>query len=204
MNQADNIELTNDLVIRAQNGDPLAFSSLYEQYKNIVYATAYRILTNHHDAEDIVSETFMKVWDKMHTWDGRSFPAWLVTIARNKAIDHKRLHYNSKNVDVMSANENFFEDIQDSSVLPEQSLENLELSNVFMDRLSSVKNPKYKMAYTLRYCDMLSCTEVAQRLGVALSSAKTYIHRCKKDMIKIMKNKYPELYEYYNKESIDE
>lgn len=69
-----------------------ALSLLYDRYVAQVYGLVYRILNNGSMAEEVTQDTFMKVWKQPDRWDdakGR-FSSWLLTIARNTAIDHLR------------------------------------------------------------------------------------------------------------------
>lgn len=76
---------------QAQRGDKNAFSRLYERYAGRVYATSLRLCGQQNRAEDALQETFLKVWQQLPQFAGRSqFSTWLQRIAMNTAIDHWR------------------------------------------------------------------------------------------------------------------
>jgi RNA polymerase sigma-70 factor (ECF subfamily) len=81
-----------ELLARVARGDVAALRSLYDQHAPRAITIAYRILRNREEAEDIVQETFLEVWRRAAQFDpGRGGAvAWVVTIARSRAIDRLR------------------------------------------------------------------------------------------------------------------
>jgi len=72
-----------------KNGDSDAFRVLYEETKSRAYYTILLIVKNETIAEDLLQDTYMKVVDKIHTYEsGTHFAAWVNTIARNLALNH--------------------------------------------------------------------------------------------------------------------
>src|SRR5262245_49963174 len=73
-------------------GDDRAFERLHKKFSGLVFATAYRVLNDPHDAEEVAQEVFSGVWSKSHLFDpSRGNPqVWLSTMARNRAIDRLR------------------------------------------------------------------------------------------------------------------
>lgn len=82
------------LVVRLQAGDSAAFEELYVHYFDRVLRYLTVILKDRHEAEDATQEVFTHVLEAVPRYElrGRSFDAWLFTIARNWAIDHLRKH----------------------------------------------------------------------------------------------------------------
>jgi RNA polymerase sigma-70 factor (ECF subfamily) len=81
-----------DLLRRCQRGDEPAWRELVSRYTRRVFSLAYRFTGRVDEAEDLTQEVFVKVYqtlDKFAETEG-SFPAWLMTVARNKAIDNYR------------------------------------------------------------------------------------------------------------------
>jgi RNA polymerase sigma-70 factor, ECF subfamily len=77
---------------RVAHGDREAFSALYDQYSGVLYATALKILNDAKEAEDVLQEVFVQIWDKAGNYNpnlGRPL-TWLLTLTRNKAIDRLR------------------------------------------------------------------------------------------------------------------
>ncbi len=79
------------IIQRARNGDDEAFRALMERYLKPAYSLAYRFCGDHHGAEDIVQEAFVRVHAALHTFRGDSaFGTWLHRIIVNMALSHKR------------------------------------------------------------------------------------------------------------------
>ena len=80
------------LVRRVALGDHEAFGTLYDRYSKPLYSFAIRILKNRGEAEDVLQEVFLKIWEKAPLFDedvGKPF-SWAATMTRNKAIDRLR------------------------------------------------------------------------------------------------------------------
>lgn len=81
-----------ELVRRVAHGDRAAFSLLYDRLSTVLYSTALRILNDNNEAEDVIQEVFVQIWDKAVTYNpqlGRPFN-WAVTLTRNRSIDRLR------------------------------------------------------------------------------------------------------------------
>lgn len=70
--------------------DEDAFDYCYEKYKNLVYFKIFSIIKNKETSEEIMQDTFLKMYNSIQTFDGRYFKAWLLTIATNLAISEMR------------------------------------------------------------------------------------------------------------------
>ena len=74
----------NDLIKRCQSGDQQAMEQIVSQYQNQVYNIAYGMLRNSEDAQDIMQEVFLRVWDKIRQFQLKScFSTWLYRIVKN-------------------------------------------------------------------------------------------------------------------------
>jgi DNA-directed RNA polymerase specialized sigma24 family protein len=73
-----------DLIRRINARDQQALSAFYERFANLVYGLALRIVQNTSLAEEIMQDTFLKVWNQAHRWDPErgSIVTWLMTITR--------------------------------------------------------------------------------------------------------------------------
>jgi RNA polymerase sigma-70 factor (ECF subfamily) len=87
-NSAVDLTLIRRIIARDQD----AVAELYDRHGRLVYSLALRILRSPSDAEDVVQEVFVRVWNRGDTYDERlgSPAAWLARIARNRAIDRFR------------------------------------------------------------------------------------------------------------------
>ena len=85
-------ESDSELLRKCRAGDQAAWGELVARHTRRVFGLAYRFVGRVDEAEDLTQETFVKVYqnlDRYREADG-SFPTWLMTVARNQAIDHYR------------------------------------------------------------------------------------------------------------------
>ena len=81
-----------ELLLAVARGDEPAFARVYDRYGPILLGLLLRILRSRPEAEDVLQEVFLQVWQRAHSFDparGRAF-TWLVTLARSRAIDRLR------------------------------------------------------------------------------------------------------------------
>src|SRR3954453_16624594 len=80
-----------ELISRAAAGDSFAFHALVERHRAMVYRVAYQFAGNHHDAEDIAQDVFLKVYRSLgrFRYDAQ-LTSWLYRIVMNACIDHRR------------------------------------------------------------------------------------------------------------------
>jgi RNA polymerase sigma-70 factor, ECF subfamily len=83
-----------ELVARAQDGEPEALEELYLLHFDRVYSYLQMTVGNRHDAEDLTTQTFVKMLESIERFEWRKAPfsAWLFRIAHNLAVDHFRSH----------------------------------------------------------------------------------------------------------------
>ena len=81
-----------DVIDRARSGDRAAFAELYDAHVDSVYRYLLYRVREPSDAEDLCSEVFTRAFANIHRyrWQGKSFLAWLYTIARNAVTDRRR------------------------------------------------------------------------------------------------------------------
>jgi len=81
-----------NLARRLKAREHRAMEDLYGRYGRIVYGLIYRIVGNAAAAEDLVQETFLRVWNRAQSFDAErgALGPWVLTVARNRAIDYLR------------------------------------------------------------------------------------------------------------------
>lgn len=83
-------ELTEQRLMRKAQADSAQFAPLYERYLPRIYAYCLRRTENHHEAEDLCSQVFIRVLKGIHTYNGGMVSAWLFRIAHNVVANHFR------------------------------------------------------------------------------------------------------------------
>src|SRR3990172_13428339 len=78
-----------DLILQARRGAAEAFGELVTRYQMGVFNVCYRILHERGEAEDLAQETFMRAYDRIHTFDiEREFGPWIRRVAANLCLNH--------------------------------------------------------------------------------------------------------------------
>ena len=107
-----------ELISRAQAGDEQAFTELIQAYYPFVYAIVIRIVSNPHDAEEVVQDTFVNVYRGLAQYEEREkFKSWLAEIARNCAKNRLR----KQQIDTVPIHE-VNQQISDPEDLPDEQL----------------------------------------------------------------------------------
>jgi RNA polymerase sigma-70 factor (ECF subfamily) len=80
------------LIRRVSQGDREAFASLYDRYASALFPLAVRIMNDYHEAEEVLQDVFVQVWQFAQSFDARrgSMLSWLVTLTRSRALDRLR------------------------------------------------------------------------------------------------------------------
>jgi RNA polymerase sigma-70 factor (ECF subfamily) len=81
-----------ELVERLRRRDPQALAELYDRFGRLAYSLILRVVRDAAITEDLVQETFLRVWNRIHSLDAEkgSIGPWLLAVARNLAIDYLR------------------------------------------------------------------------------------------------------------------
>ncbi|MBV9657554.1 MAG: sigma-70 family RNA polymerase sigma factor [Verrucomicrobia bacterium] len=86
----ENVEI--ELLERTGSGDRTSFRQIYDRYSGVLFSTAFQVLNDAAEAEDVLQDVFVQIWDKAALYDRtRGKPlTWALTLTRNKAIDRLR------------------------------------------------------------------------------------------------------------------
>ena len=152
-----------ELIRAFKKGDTKAFENLFQKYHKKLYAFLFHLLHSKEDAEEIVQETFIKIWEKRDDFiDGYSFDSFLFTIAKNAFLNQNRKKINQK---VFEDHLNFLEEI--SSGRTDDYIifkETKEIINSIIEGLP----PRRKEIFLLRKIEGLSRNEIAEKLDISV------------------------------------
>lgn len=163
------ISLSEDELIRAlRNREKIAVEALYDMYSSSLYGVISRIVIDTATAEDVLQDTFVKIWNSFTTYSsdkGRLF-TWMVNIARNLAIDKIRSKdFKNQNKNQELENNVTFIDEQRNTVYKPELMGIKDL----VDKLK----PEQKSILDLVYFKGYTHVEAADELGVPLGTIKT-------------------------------
>jgi RNA polymerase sigma-70 factor (ECF subfamily) len=162
-----------EIAARLKQRDAAAMAELYDKYGALLYSVVLRSVTNPATAEDLVQETFLRIWNRIHTFDverGR-LEGWIVTIARNRAIDYLR-SLRSQPVEATTS----LEDLEHSGwfVTKETEADRLTRRRSVGAALNSL-NEEQREVLELTHFQGLTQTEIAQRLHKPLGTVKSLV-----------------------------
>ena len=165
-------ERVRELVERAQQGDRVALEELYLIHFDRIYSYLHLSVGSRHDAEDLTTQTFLKMLESIgrFRWQSVPFSAWLFRIAHNLAMDHfraKRRWQPEEEVSEAVQGEETSAEEQALAALAQASLLDL------IQRLS----PEQRQVLTLKFVFRFSNGEVATVLGKTEGAIKSLQHR---------------------------
>jgi RNA polymerase sigma-70 factor (ECF subfamily) len=172
-----------DVVKNAQKGDVKSFEYLVRKYSTPIYNLALRILNDEHEAQDVLQDTFLAAYEKLHTFNFQShFYTWLYRIATNFAL--MRIRKNKNNVlsetDFEHQYEIPFQESLPSSTIwnPDKILLNEELKKRIEEGVRRLP-PIYKTVFILRDIEGVSIKETSEILGISENNVKIRLKRAR-------------------------
>ncbi len=168
------------LVDGALSGDHTAFEYLFNRYRDAIYRLLVQRLGGTGDAEDLLQETFIKVYINLHRYRAEyTFGQWVYTIARNTFVDYVRRRQEDISIDER------FSAPASPTPTPEESVINLQQRSQIehcLDRLA----PRYRQLISMRFFEEYSYEEIAAKLSLPLGTVKTQIHRAREQMCRLI------------------
>lgn len=169
-----------ELVNHCLNGDQSAMLELVDRYKQRVFALCFRMLGQRQDAEDAAQETFVRLLKNLSRWDqDRDFEPWLFTIAANRCrtmLAARKRRPASQSLVVPIA------DPAPSTAPARQLCEEVDLALLRL-RL------EYRQAFMLFHDQELSYEEISAVLDRPLGTVKTWIHRARIELIRVLRDR---------------
>ncbi len=167
-----------ELIARFQQGDQQAFDILVHRYKDQLLNFVYRFVGNRNDAEDIVQETFLRVYKNKHYYkEIAKFSTWIYTIAGNLAKTELRKRKRRKLFSVS----NFMNEEKDYEIPDEDKNPELEVDGTIKDDIiqKAIEKlpPKFKEVILLRDVQGFSYEEISQILNIPLGTVKSRVNR---------------------------
>jgi RNA polymerase sigma-70 factor (ECF subfamily) len=161
------------LARRLADRDPQVMGDLYERYGRLAYSLILRIVRNAAAAEDLVQETFLRIWNRAQASDPErsALGPWIVTVARNRAIDYLRAANGRRTVEAVDLDRLerpvLFAGFEEGALSVERAR---HLKEAF-EKLS----PNQKRVLELAYYEGLSPAEMAERLSQPLGDVNAWL-----------------------------
>ena len=163
----------DSLITSVAKGDEAAFAELYQTTSSKLFAVALRILRNKEAAEEVLQESYFKVWEKAGDFNPAlaSPLTWMAAIVRNRCIDEIR-----RKVPKAVSDETALDNLASDDEHPVAGLERQEDVRRLLRCLDGLE-PEKKQMVRLAYLDGMSREDLATKFGRPEGTIKTWLHR---------------------------
>jgi RNA polymerase sigma-70 factor (ECF subfamily) len=171
------------LIARIRDGETSLFAQLIKPYERRVYPTAFALLRNQDDAEEVAQEAILKAFTHLHQFRAEArFSTWLIQITVNEARMRRRKRHGElfEPIEQINDEEGTYtpRDFADWREVPSEALERSEVRELLTKALASLAQI-YREVFILRDIEDLSIEETAQALGISIPSVKTRLLRAR-------------------------
>ena len=164
------VDRLHKLVLACQENNSLAQRELYDMFKSKMFGICLRYAGNYDDAQDILQDGFLKVFEKIHQFGFKgAFEGWMRKIMVNTALEKYRLHYRQ-----VTVNENIaeIEYEQENEIIAE--IDRIELVKIIQDL-----SPRYRIVFNLYALEGYSHKEISEMLQITEGTSKSNLSRAR-------------------------
>ncbi len=157
--------LEKHIVELLHEGNDKAISLLYEHYGDTLYGVAFKVVRNEEIAQDVLQESFVKIWNKSHTYDPAKAKlfTWLFRITRNTAIDKIRSLSNKTDKEIQL----------DVSDVYNVGKEEIQPELIDMKKQLDRVEAKYRIVLEALFFEGMTQQEASEELGIPLGTIKS-------------------------------
>lgn len=165
------------LIRQVKMGEQEAFRQLVTAFQQYAFSLAFRITCDTQEAEDVVQESFIKIWRKIGSYDkDHNFTSWLLKIVTHTAIDHYRKRKRQQTISIEDASNSLYA-LTDKSTSGD--IENKEMANLI--RLLADDLPeKQRLTFILRDLQEMESSEVQGILALDETQVKSNLYHARK------------------------
>jgi RNA polymerase sigma-70 factor (ECF subfamily) len=159
---------------RVAGGDPAALSEAYDRYADLLYSLALRIVGSASDAEEVLQDSWLQAWRSARTFDPArgALGAWLVTIARTRALDRLRSVGSRRRAEGAATVEAATEPPPPAAD-PASGYARRMLKQDVATAITALA-PQQRQVVEMAYFEGLSQSEIAARLNAPLGTVKSW------------------------------
>jgi RNA polymerase sigma-70 factor, ECF subfamily len=172
-----------ELVEKLKNKDIAAFSILYKNYSAALFGIILKIVRTDPPAEDILQEAFLKIWNKIDSYDTKkgTIFTWMLNISRNLGIDSLRSSAYKQSSSTFGIDKNL-------KIIDYTQNESYPIEFIGLNKLIEVLNPEHKKIIDLIYFGGYTQAEVAEHLNIPLGTVKTRARMAMNQLRMVLKN----------------
>ena len=162
-------------------GEQSAQLEIYNRYYLAMYNTAYRIVKNKAEAEDVMQESFLRAFAKLHTFKGDlTFGAWLKRIVINNSIDHYKKQQKNRMMDL----DEVMYKVDDNVGIPYDQKDDIKMNvQKVIESIQSLKD-NYRISLTLHLIEGYDYQEISEIMNMSYANCRTTISRAKEHLRK--------------------
>ncbi len=186
------MERTEALLIdNLREGDESALAPLVEKYKRMVHRLALQITKNHEDANDVMQETFIKVYQSIHTFrQEAAFETWIYRIAVNEALNFVKRRERRRESPLSTTEESEYDPIvmqrAEMANDPQINAEKTELRHWVTKAVNSL-SLKHRVVVVLHELEGLTHAEIASILNCSEGTVRSRLHYARKQLRLLLK-----------------
>ncbi len=175
-----------ELVFRAQRGDVPAFEELVERYHGKIYGLTYNMTSNREDAEDLTQEVFVKAFEALPRFKGKSsFYTWVYRIAVNKTINYRKKRNRKRALSL----DQFDQDIKTDDVYHDLTSKGSPLRNISLSELQEKLNEalqhlseKHRTVVVMHDMQGIPHEEIAKVVGASVGTVRSRLFYARRQM----------------------
>lgn len=167
----------SELIAGAMNGDARSFELLVRRYQKKIFAVAFAICRNEHEADGITQDTFVQAYTHLDQFEGRAgFETWLTRIAINRSRDVLRIRRVAAGREFETESEFPALQIVDPAPDAARIAESRQLRRAIDEAVAGLPTQQ-KIIFRLRHFDDLSLEEIASTLGLRPGTVRAHLFR---------------------------
>ncbi|MBT8190742.1 MAG: RNA polymerase sigma factor [Saprospiraceae bacterium] len=170
-----------NLLAQLRKGDPLAQKAIYDKYSSLFFAICLRYIKNSAEAEDVMIESFFKIFSKIHQYkDQGSFEGWMKRIVVNQALmsirknSNLNLHVNIENAYDINEAPRVIDKLSHDEIL--ELIQDLPVG--------------YRTVFNLYVIEGYKHREIAEKLGISINTSKSQLILAKRKLRALYKKKH--------------
>jgi RNA polymerase sigma-70 factor (ECF subfamily) len=176
------------------NNDRKSQKLLFDSYAGILMSTSYRYMGNRDEADEVLQEGFIKIFNKLATYDySFDIGAWMRRIIINLAIDKLRKRKKDRKT-IVSGEDNIFKTQDHDEISDFDKHDNQQISVELAMSAISKLSPAYRMVFNLYTIENYTHAEIAEELGISEGTSKSNYFKAKAKLRKLLKNKIEFIY----------
>jgi RNA polymerase sigma-70 factor, ECF subfamily len=186
-----------ELVQLCLNGDDTAWARLVEEYRGLVYSICYLFCGSTQDAEDLVQDTFLKIWTNLASYDPSrgELKGWIATVTRNQRVDRYRRSSQQRQTDSIdsvvegwdqSGATTLAQRIPDTRPTPHEQAVTSQVTAIVSDAVKKI-SPEMREVVTMRFVHEMDNQEIAHRLRIPEGTVKSRTNRGRAQLASLLR-----------------